>query len=145
MPRLSKFSNTKSRSSNGFKKARSTKTTKSDEAQLQCRYCDERFIGAVNLGGHISKRHPGKSEAYNKKMETRRANTLKRECRDQAKAQIFETLGTECDRRLRVFVTQLTKLFLEKATAETETTHDKISALLDKMRASHMTVWSKEQ
>jgi hypothetical protein len=41
---------------------------------FKCKHCGMRFSGPVNLGGHISKKHPRMSEAYNKKMETRKAN-----------------------------------------------------------------------
>lgn len=39
-----------------------------------CKHCGEKFIGHVNLGGHVSKKHPGLSERYLQKMVTRNAN-----------------------------------------------------------------------
>jgi len=36
---------------------------------IQCDYCSLRFAKASQLGGHISRKHPGMSEVYRKKKE----------------------------------------------------------------------------
>lgn len=34
------------------------------EGDFQCEYCGRQFNKTQSLGGHISKKHPGRSEAY---------------------------------------------------------------------------------
>ena len=56
-----------------------------DTNSLKCKICGIDFEKSVQLGGHLSKSHPGKSESYNKKMEVRKANEQSREFLKQAK------------------------------------------------------------
>jgi phage FluMu protein Com len=41
------------------------------DSSVTCEYCDKVFAKAQALGGHISKKHPGKSKVYKQKMITR--------------------------------------------------------------------------
>ena len=66
------------------------------------------------MGGHISKMHRGMSASYNKKMETRRLNTQRREQRALAKKLIHQTIGRDCDKKYRVLFTKLTNLLCAK-------------------------------
>ena len=91
----------------------------SDFRLFDCQFCPMKFIGSVALGGHLSRKHPGQSTSYKLKMEKRNSHALTRKCRAEAKERIFETLGHACDFRFRVYVTQLTKLFEEKAILDT--------------------------
>ena len=56
-----------------------------DTNSLKCKKCGMYFKKSVQLGGHLSKAHPGKSESYNKKMAIRKANEQDREFLKQAK------------------------------------------------------------
>ena len=54
------------------------KTNKASAMICYSKHCGERFVGHVNLGGHISKKHPGLSETYTLKLATRKKNELRR-------------------------------------------------------------------
>ena len=94
-----------------------TEFSQSGKKILICPHCNEKFSGGVNLGGHISKKHKGMSASYNRKMQTRESNTQRREQRAEAKRLIRETIGRDCEKRFRVFITQLTNLLVEKVKA----------------------------
>ena len=42
-----------------------------DTPVLKCHHCDATFEKTVQLGGHISKAHPGVSKQYAEKMKIR--------------------------------------------------------------------------
>lgn len=46
-------------------------TTSSNEELIQCKLCDKKFT-RQGLGGHMSRAHPGQSEDYKRKKETRK-------------------------------------------------------------------------
>ena len=71
--------------------------------------CSKSFDKPVQLGGHISKFHSGKSESYNAKMLVRKRNEFDRECLKEAKDWFAE--NTECDiKKNRDLVTKIKKL-----------------------------------
>ena len=118
-----------------------TNSEKLVQKAIACPHCGQVFLGGVNLGGHISKAHKGMSATYNKKMQTRELNTQRREQRALAKGLILRRIGRSCDKRCRVFVTQLTNLLLKKeetkeAVVLTEL-DDKIDILLDRIEEAH--------
>ena len=39
--------------------------------QFACKFCDRAFKHCAALGGHVSKAHPGRSEAYEHKKRVR--------------------------------------------------------------------------
>ena len=47
--------------------------------EYRCRFCNKSFQFCSALGGHISKAHPGKSDAYNHKKNVREFRSLERE------------------------------------------------------------------
>jgi hypothetical protein len=51
----------------------------SQELAYKCKFCDKQFRFCSALGGHISKAHPGLSEAYNHKKQVRETRELERE------------------------------------------------------------------
>ena len=59
--------------------------------------CSAAFDKPVQLGGHISKFHSGKSDSYNAKMLVRKRNERDRECLKEAKEWFVENTG--CDLR----------------------------------------------
>ena len=93
------------------------------------------------MGGHISKKHKGMSASYNKKMETRDVNAQRRKQRAMAKTLILCAIGRDCDRRHRVFITQLTKLLLlaSKTTDEVALSelHEKKTKIINKIKKAH--------
>ena len=68
----------------------------------------------------MSKKHKGMSDSYNKKMKTRKLNTLKREMRKKAKAKIQQVIGTPLHKNLRSFITMMTKLYEERENASSQ-------------------------
>jgi len=50
----------------------------------KCKLCPKRFSQCSALGGHISKAHPGMSEAYNHKKKVRDLRELERELHNHA-------------------------------------------------------------
>ena len=58
----------------------SIKQSKLDEAKpFTCKFCDRRFKFCSALGGHVSKAHPGLSEAYEHKKRVRDTRQLERD------------------------------------------------------------------
>jgi hypothetical protein len=53
------------------KPAKKQPPVKKDEERMKCKLCDKKFT-RQGLGGHMSRAHPGQSEEYKKKKETRR-------------------------------------------------------------------------
>ena len=50
-----------------------------DSCPFLCKLCGKRFQHSSALGGHISKAHPGKSDAYNHKKRVRETRELERD------------------------------------------------------------------
>jgi len=55
-----------------------------------CPLCKEDFGTGQALGGHMSRAHPGKSEAYNKKIEKRRERKMPRAILREAKRRYYQ-------------------------------------------------------
>ena len=51
---------------------------------IKCRFCDRTFERQVQLGGHASKAHPGKSDRYQRKMTIFKAREIERQTRVKA-------------------------------------------------------------
>lgn len=97
----------------------SSSTETSDDAvsqpQVQCPHCDRTFTGTVNLGGHISKKHPGMSDKYKAKTTRREELADLRAMRAKAKTIIFELTGKPYPTSKRGHVTKLVKLYLDES------------------------------
>lgn len=63
--------------------------------KFSCRYCKSSFRSAQALGGHMSRKHPGKSHDYNRKKEVRKRRELDRARLLLAKKLFYRELG--CD------------------------------------------------
>ena len=57
----------------------------SNERSFVCKHCHEAYTSSHQLGGHTSRKHPGSSEDYKKKLEIRDSREPDREALKQAK------------------------------------------------------------
>lgn len=57
----------------------SQKSCSIKELQFPCKFCDRKFKFCSALGGHVSKAHPGLSEAYEHKKRVRDTRELERD------------------------------------------------------------------
>ena len=99
----------------------------------KCPHCPRTFEGPVHLGGHVSKVHKNMSLSYNKKMKTREQNAQLREFRKIAQSHITVITKTSYRESPRVYVTLLTKLYLQESqendTSKSGIIKEKIEAL----------------
>jgi len=65
---------------------------------FNCKYCKNRFKSAQALGGHMSRKHPGKSYDYNRKKEVRKKRELERAKLLLAKKLFYKDLGYDYDK-----------------------------------------------
>jgi hypothetical protein len=89
---------------------------KSEVRQSSCKHCGQVFKTRTSLGGHMSKMHPGMSDAYRQKIEKYKQNEQDREARKRAKDMVKPGLSTS---NARVLVTKLKKLILLQNAAKT--------------------------
>jgi hypothetical protein len=66
--------------------------------KFACKYCKSSFRSAQALGGHMSRRHPGKSHDYNRKKEVRKRRELERARLLLAKRIFYKELGYDYER-----------------------------------------------
>jgi len=66
--------------------------------KFACKYCKSSFRSAQALGGHMSRRHPGKSHDYNRKKEVRRRRELERARLLLAKKMFYKELGYDYEK-----------------------------------------------
>ena len=66
-----------------------------DEIRYYCKLCDRGFSNAQALGGHSSRKHPGKSLEYNHKKLVREKRQFLRSKLLLAKIMYFDSLGEE--------------------------------------------------
>lgn len=78
---------------------------------FKCEYCTKVFQSSQQLGGHVSRGHPGKSVAYQKKQETRDRREIEREMLKEAKRIFRDTTGRD-PKQFRGRVTQIKKELL---------------------------------
>ena len=78
---------------------------------IKCKVCGKGFEKAVQLGGHVSKAHPGTSVAYIRKCATRENRTKDREMRVKAREWFVDTTGL-CPAKHRVHITEIKKQML---------------------------------
>lgn len=64
---------------------------------FRCGYCGEAFGSGQALGGHMSRKHTGKSAKYNHKKDVRRQRELERMRLHAAKKKYFQELGYDYD------------------------------------------------
>ncbi len=81
---------------------RATKDTGEEEAgemglPFKCKYCEMHFAKAQALGGHMSRKHPGKSREYNYKKNVRKKREIERLKLYLAKKKYFSTLSYDYD------------------------------------------------
>lgn len=62
-------------------------------SEFICKYCGEEFNSGQALGGHMSRKHAGRSERYNHKKKVRKQRELERARLQVAKAKYFQRLG----------------------------------------------------
>lgn len=75
-----------------------------------CKHCGAEFKDARSKAGHISKKHPGLSESYNRKVQIAKANETRRSCLQRAKQ---ELLRAQVDpKACRNKVTEISKLIM---------------------------------
>lgn len=68
-----------------------------DKESFQCSYCEEVFATGQALGGHMSRKHTGKSLKYNHKKDVRRQREFERMKLYLAKKKYFQELGYDYD------------------------------------------------
>ena len=78
---------------------------------IKCRYCDKKFDRQVQLGGHASKAHPGKSDNYARKMAIFKERAHERETRVKASEWFVKTTGL-CPKKNRALITKIKKEML---------------------------------
>jgi len=66
-----------------------------------CSECQERFPSGQSLGGHMSKRHPGKSDRYFSKKQTRERRTKERVKLVIAKKRFYEELDYDYEEMIK--------------------------------------------
>ena len=66
--------------------------------QFKCKFCDRMFKFCSALGGHVSKAHPGLSEAYEHKKRVRDTRQLERDLQQEA-VQLYkkQAIVNDCD------------------------------------------------
>ncbi len=80
----------------GFKsvsKQRPSKNNQSTAPTFACRFCSAQYESSVRLGDHTSRAHPGNSQDYRKKQETRKHREPKREALREAQRIFAEEMG----------------------------------------------------
>ncbi len=75
--------------------------SKKKEKPFPCKYCKMSFSKAQALGGHMSRRHPGKSNEYNYKKTIRKMREIERVKLHLAKKKYFSTLNYDYDDLLK--------------------------------------------
>ena len=84
-------------------------TSDDDERKMiKCRFCDKKFERQVQLGGHASKAHPGKSSHYARKMEIFKKRTHERETRVKACEWFLKKTGLSPNQH-RALITRIKK------------------------------------
>jgi hypothetical protein len=68
------------------------------EGSFYCKHCKSGFKSAQALGGHMSRKHPGKSNDYNHKKEIRKKRELERAKLLLAKKLFYKDLGYDYDK-----------------------------------------------
>jgi phage FluMu protein Com len=74
----------------GKKSKKISKVAHVPATELTCEYCNKVFTKAQAMGGHISKKHPGVSKIYKKKMVTRENRAPERALLQESKEILLE-------------------------------------------------------
>ena len=69
-----------------------------NEKGYKCSKCKSEFLTGQALGGHMSKKHPGKSEHYISKIETNKRRTLERIKLIIAKRKFYKELNFDYEK-----------------------------------------------
>lgn len=77
-----------------------------------CEHCSKSFLRSQQLGGHQSKAHPGQSQKYNEKLQTRNSRQLERITLNEAKKEFEEQYKKPANSN-RALVNQIKKKLLE--------------------------------
>ncbi len=110
------------------------------ERPFGCKYCEKRFKKAQALGGHMSRRHPGKSRQYSDKMKVRRHRGLERARLLLAKKRYFDNMGYDFDDMIKTLEGRMRAKSLLVRTQvkrlKREVTYEDASELLDAQLAT---------
>lgn len=68
---------------------------------FECKHCHKRFLTGQALGGHMSRKHSGKSDKYNYKKDVRKRREFERMKLLLAKKRYFASLGFDYDELLK--------------------------------------------
>eukprot|EP00826_Nyctotherus_ovalis_P001115 TRINITY_DN10137_c0_g1_i1.p1 TRINITY_DN10137_c0_g1~~TRINITY_DN10137_c0_g1_i1.p1 ORF type:complete len:287 (+),score=78.09 TRINITY_DN10137_c0_g1_i1:182-1042(+) len=74
------------------RKKRRSKEERGTEGNFACKHCSYKFTTSQGLGGHMSRKHPGKSEVYKKKKGIRKIREPERHKLQLAKKKYFKKL-----------------------------------------------------
>lgn len=78
-PKLSKQKVLKKRNATPeLEKSESLEEESSKNASFICKECGDSFEHGQALGGHMSRKHPGQSQAFNKKIQRRKEREFER-------------------------------------------------------------------
>lgn len=88
-----------------------TKALAQPESGAMCFMCGQKFPKSQSLGGHMSKKHPGESQAYKVKQAKRNLNEEDRLMRKSAK-EYFALKTNKDPAAFRPKITQIKKIFI---------------------------------
>ena len=83
---------------------------------IKCSICGKGFEKPVQIGGHVSKAHPGMSQSYNKKRVIRKAKEQDREFLKQAKKWFVKNTGMLALKTYRDRITKIKKILKDGKT-----------------------------
>ena len=106
------------------------KTTNQSELGVVCSICGQKFAKSQSLGGHMSKKHAGKSDAYRLKQEKRDLNEDDRKMRKQAK-EYFAMKTNKDPAAFRSKITQIKKIFIALDSYPTPQEEKELNLTLD--------------
>lgn len=114
------------------KKVSNAKRDSRNSEKFPCDYCDRVFDKTQSLGGHISKKHPGKSEHYAIKQQKRAENEHDREMRRRAK-EYFRLKTKKDPAAYRQKITEIKKIFIALDSQPSNEEQTNLTDMLDRI------------